>query len=155
MSNHQCATPVFQYHWLMNQFTASRSTIGRLSRLHQNRTIWRTSPASATCCSKDASPQRANQRERAAAHSQIGRSTMSKGTQASGAGEDEMSDACWNGAVCSMNKYANGRKKKMRQNFGGWNERKLKRNGSPANIKEGRNDQIAQSCSIFSIFSVF
>ena len=127
-------------------------------------TIWRTSPASAICWKKTASLQHADQRERTAARSEIGRSTTSWNTQASGAGEGVMSGVCWNGAVKSTTQWANGRKKKMRKNFGGRSGKQLTRRGSPTtNIKESKNEQSLQSwqswrflqCSQFSQFSKF
>ena len=155
MSNHQCATPMFQLHWLMNQFTASRSMIGLLYHLRRSQTISHTSPASAICCRKNALLQHADQRERAAARSEIGRSTTSWNTQANGTGGNVTSGACWNGAVKSTTQWANRRKKKRRQNSGGQTKEQLKRRGRPTNIKESKLDEKFQSSSVFTFFLIF
>ena len=152
VSNHQCATPMFQPQWWMNQFTASPSIIGLLFHPHRSQTISRTGPANAICWKKTASRQRANQNENTAARSPTGLSTTSRNTQTNGVGEDEMSKDCWSGAANSTRWWANGRKKKMKKKLGGQTKEQLKRKGWPTRIKEGRNDQIAQSCSVFSIF---
>ena len=139
----------------MNQSTASPSIIGLLFRLHRSQTISRTGPANAICWKKTASRQRANQNENTAARSPTGHNTTSRNTQTNGVGEAEMSNVYSNGAARSTNKCANRRRKMKRKNFGGWNGKKLKRRGSPTtSIKEGRNDQILQSCSVFSNFSI-
>ena len=153
VSNHQCATPMFQPQWWMNQFTASPSIIGLLFHPHRSRTISRTGPANAICWKKTASRQRANQNERAVARSPTGHSTTSRNTRTNGVGEDEMSKDCWSGAANSTRWCGSGKKKKMMKNFGGRSGRQLIRKGSPTtSIKEVRNDQMGQSCSVFSIF---